>query len=131
MASIGQGVTISFLNGSVQTALSGVTSISLPGITLGEVDVTHLGSTRKEYLPTIEDSEEITIEQHFDGTEYDMLNDLKVAKTSTTWTIDFGAETAAFTGWVKSITPNVAGVDQLSTMTTVVKCNSTVTIGGV
>lgn len=64
-ATIGLGTTLS-VNSSTPAS---VTKIDGPGISMGTVEVTHLGSTMKEYLPTIADGGDIVFTILYDRTE--------------------------------------------------------------
>lgn len=76
----GSQLTHASSSGGTFAAVEEVVSISGPNGTLSLIDVSHLGSTRKEYLPGLADNGTIDVECNFiAGTEqmalYTMFND--------------------------------------------------------
>lgn len=80
MALNSQGSKISHASAASPTdfqAIEEVTSISGPNGTLSLIDVSHLGSTRKEYLPGLADNGTIDVECNFTaGTQQMLLFDM-------------------------------------------------------
>lgn len=93
------------------TTWEDATSIGIPGNMVELVDITNLGSTRKEYTPSdMPDGDEITVTVPFAGT-YPAVSVAGEAAKSCSIALPKLSKTISFTAFVTKVTPASAEPD--------------------
>jgi hypothetical protein len=115
-------------------AVGNLTSITVPGPTRAEIDVTDFDSTAAESLAGLPDNGELSLSGFFNYTDAGqaaMLVDAhNVSATPATYTIEFTRQNVKFTfsAWVKSFTPNAGGPGEAYTFDASLRVTGAVTI---
>lgn len=93
------------------TTYEDASSIGVPGNVVELVDITNLGSTRKEYTPSdMPDGDEIEVTIPFTGTYVEISAAGSSAK-SCSITLPKISKTIAFSAWVSKVQPGAAEPD--------------------
>lgn len=94
-------------------AIGRVASITGPNAEKGEIDVTHLGSTSKEYIADLPDGGTVDFEVQLDFDNaatnfHDVISDdgYGSAQVTRNWTIVNGTTTFDFQGYISSVGPS-------------------------
>lgn len=109
-----QGATIALSDGAspeVYTAVANINTISLSGVVAGEIEVTDLSSTAKEFLQGLEDPGSVTINGFYDysNTQQSTMRDAVGGSTSSNYRITLSdSHTIDFAALVSSFQMNVA-----------------------
>lgn len=121
MASSGITGTGTTLSGSVTLAggFSDVTSISGPGATTTDIDITNMDSVAKEFVSGLPDWGEVTIGLLYGGTDAQVL-DGRIGQAAETWTLTFSnTDTFTFSGYIKGLGLEVPMDDVVSQEVTI------------
>ncbi len=99
------------------TAIAEVISIDGPGGENGEIDVTHLGSTAKEFIADLIDYGQVTAQTNFlpGDPQHDQRYIDNLARTIRNYEVSWptsSASSATFAAYVQSYRPNVAAGQQ-------------------
>ena len=98
------------------TTWEDASSIGVPGNVVELVDITSLGSTRKEYTPSdMPDGDEITITVPFSGT-YPSVSAAGESAKSCSIVLPKISKTISFSAWVTKVVPGAAEPDGKLTM---------------
>lgn len=96
----GTGATLS---GATTGAVGEIISVSGPGATATDIDITNFASTAKEFIGGLVDWGEMTIGVIYESTLAQTL-DGRVSQTSEVWTFTFSnTDTFTFTGYIKGL----------------------------
>ena len=114
---LANGATVT-ING---TAYEDAISIGVPGNVVELVDITTLGSTRKEYTPSdMPDTDEIVVTLPFTGT-YPAIAVAGAAAVACSVYLPKISKTISFSGFVTKVQPGVAEIDGKLTMEVTIK----------
>lgn len=81
------GAVLSYMDGSTAKTLVGVKSIPAMGSDPEKIDVTHLGSARKSYIPGIQDSDNLEFDVVYLQDNY--ANAIAASGKSVVWTLTY------------------------------------------
>lgn len=129
-----QGMTIGVSDAAspeVYTTIANVSSISGPGGSASEIDVTDLSSTAKEFRLGLQDEGEVTLEIQYvpANTQHALLRSLRAAGTSRNFRITFTDSpqtTWTFLAFVKSFPVNNS-VDGVTTVSVALRVSGAIT----
>jgi len=114
---LANGATVT-IDGTEYTA---ATSIGIPGNMVELVDITTLGSTRKEFTPSdMPDSDEITVTIPFTGA-YPEIATAGSAAVACSITLPKISKTVSFSAFVTKVSPASAEIDGKLTMEVTLK----------
>lgn len=96
---LSKGTVLSYKDGATSKIIAAVKSVPALGSDPEKVDVTHLGSGRKAYIPGIQDTDNLEFAIVYQGSNFKDIHTLVNQNKSVEWTIKFpdGLE-AAFKG---------------------------------
>lgn len=133
----GKGTTISVTTANSTaggyTAIAQVTSITPPAMAQGEVEVTHLGNTWRQFIPTVLDGGEVTFTIEWDpaaASHVELLNSF-TTQISPYWKVAFpdtGTADAQFVGFLKGFEFGEATVDSVMTANLTIRTTSAITV---
>jgi hypothetical protein len=131
----GKGTTISVTTSGSTTfvAISQCVAITPPAMEMGEVEVTHLGDTWRQFLPTILDGGEVTVGIEWDpaaASHVELLNNFTTGATRL-WRIGFtdtGSALCEFSGFVKAFPAEEITVDNVGVRNIVIRTTSAVSV---
>lgn len=128
---VAKGTTLSFdpVTPSTYVTIGNLTSVSHDG-GFGDVEVTNLGSSRKQYRPTLQDVGEATFELQLDpgDTTHAALKTAYLAGAVHLWKItypDVGTTTDIASGFINKYSPNAGGAEEVLTLSITVKFDGT------
>jgi hypothetical protein len=131
----GKGTTISVTTSGSTTfvAISQVVSITPPPMEMGEVEVTHLGDTWRQFIPTILEGGIVTFGIEWDpaaATHVELLNGFTTGSTRSfrIGFTDTGTALCEFSAFVKSFPSEEITVDNVVVRNLTLRTTSAVTI---
>lgn len=130
-----QGTTLKIGNGAspeVFTAIPQIVSIDGPSSSNEEIDVTHLGSVKREYTAAIPDAGELNCEIEWDERDTvhaGLRTKFSAATTHNFQLVDAGSpmKTASFSGFIKSL-PQTYNIDDVVRSSMVIRITGDFTV---
>lgn len=96
---LSKGTALSYMVGEVKTPIAAVKSIPAIGSDPEKIDVTHLGSERKEYIKGIQDTDNLEFAIIYQGKNFNDIHTLVAANKAYKFVIDYpDGLSVAFTG---------------------------------
>ena len=131
----GKGTTISITTSGSTTfvAISQVVTITPPEMAMGEVEVTHLGDTWRQFLPTILDGGEVTFGIEWDPAAVSHVELLNCFTTGGTRSFrightDTGTALCEFSGFIKAFPAEEITIESVVVRNLVIRTTSAVSI---